>query len=431
LSELPLSVLFGALVVLVLLSAFFSGSETGMMSLNRYKLRHLAKQRHRGAVRASALLERPDRLIGVILLGNNFVNIAASSLAAYLALQLMGEAGLAVATVTLTVVILVFAEVTPKTLAALHPERIAFPAAYILAPLLKVLYPFVAALNAVANGILRLFGISPKALAAQPLSREELRSVVSEAGPMISRRHQRMLTSILDLEKASVDDIMVPRNEISGIDLEDEEEEIVEQLLTSQHTRLPVYRGDINNVLGIVHLRRLLEPLYHDEFSKEVLTARARDPYFVPSGTPLHTQLGSFQHEQRRIGLVVDEYGDVEGLVTLEDILEEIVGEFTTDPAALSPDVHPQDDGTYLIDASVTVRQLNRSMGWELPTDGPRTLNGLILEHMEDIPEPGTTLLLGGYPVEIVQTSGSAVKTVRVNPALRQHPPPREAGRAG
>ncbi|NIR31183.1 MAG: HlyC/CorC family transporter [Gammaproteobacteria bacterium] len=421
-SELPLSVLLGALVVLIVFSAFFSGSETGMMALNRYKLRYLAKQKHRGAQLASALLERPDRLIGVILLGNNFVNIAASTLAAYIALRLMGEAGLAVATAALTLVILIFAEVTPKTLAALHPERIAFPAARVLTPLLQVLYPLVWVINWMANGLLRTLGVTPQS-GEQPLSREELRSVVTEAGHMISRRHQRMLVSILDLEKVTVDDIMVPRNEISGIDVEDEEDEILEQLVTTQHTRLPLYRGDIDDVLGILHVRRLLEPLHRGEFSHELLEARAREPYFVPSGTPLHTQLSYFQHEQRRIGLVVDEYGDVEGLVTLEDILEEIVGEFTTDPAALSADIHPQDDGSYLIDASVTVRQLNRALHWDLPAGGPRTLNGLVLEYFEDIPEPGTTILVSGYPVEIVQTSGSAVKTVRVNPALRRRPP--------
>jgi Mg2+/Co2+ transporter CorB len=418
-----LGVLFGALVVLIVCSAFFSGSETGMMALNRYKLRYLAKQKHRGARLASALLERPDRLIGVILLGNNFANIAASTVAAYIALQLMGEAGLALGTVVLTLVILIFAEVAPKTLAALHPERVAFPAARVLTVMLKVSYPLVLAVNWMANGVLRLLHIAPE-MAQQALSRDELRSVVTEAGHMISRRHQRMLLSILDLEKVTVDDIMVPRNEISGVDLEDEDDEILEQLVTSQHTRLPVYRGDINDVVGILHLRRLLEPLQRGEFSKELLVARTREPYFVPSGTPLHTQLSYFQHEQRRIGLVVDEYGDVEGLVTLEDILEEIVGEFTTDPAALSPDVHPQENGTYLLDASVTIRQLNRAMHWDLPTGGPRTLNGLILEYFEDIPETGTTILVSGYPVEIVQTSGNAVKTVRVNPALKRRPRP-------
>jgi len=422
LSELPLSALFGALAFLIICSAFFSGSETGMMALNRYRLRHLAKQKHRGAMRAARLLERPDRLIGVILLGNNFVNIAASTLAAYIALRLLGEAGLVVATALLTVVILIFAEVAPKTLAALHPERVAFPASLVLAPMLRALYPFVWLINWIANGLLKLLRNAPEGGASHHLSREELRTVVIEAGSMISRRHRGMLLGILDLEKVTVDDIMVPRNEISGIDLDDDPDEILEQLTTSQHTRLPVYRGDVDNVLGVLHVRRILEPLAREGFSADLVLARLKEPYFVPQGTPLHTQLLFFQRQQRRLGLVVDEYGDVEGLVTLDDILEEIVGEFTTDPATVSPDIHAQEDGTYLVDASITVRDLNRAMKWELPVSGPKTLNGLILEHMEHIPEPGTGLLLEGYPVEVVQTSANAVKTVRINPAIRRRP---------
>jgi Mg2+/Co2+ transporter CorB len=420
LSDVPLGVLFGALIVLILLSAFFSGSETGMMALNRYRLRHLAKGQHEGARRAAELLERPDRLIGLILIGNNFINIVASMLAAFIAWRVLGEPGLALAPFVLTVVILVFAEVAPKTLAALHPERIAFPAAIVLKPLLKILYPVVAAINWLANGVLRLLRVSPADVDSHQLSTDELRTVVNEAGALISRKYQSMLVSILDLEKVTVDDIMVPRNEINGIDIDDDLDEIVDLLIHSQHTKMPLFRGDIDEVLGMLHLRKVLEPLEHRELTKEALLDNAGEPYFVPAGTPLNTQLRNFQRQRQRIGLVVDEYGDVDGLVTLEDLLEEIVGEFTTDPAAHSPDVHPQDDGTYLVDGGANVRELNRSMRWELPTDGPKTVNGLVLEYLESIPEPGTSLLIAGYPVEIVQVSGNAVKTARLKPGMRR-----------
>jgi Mg2+/Co2+ transporter CorB len=256
------------------------------------------------------------------------------------------------------------------------------------------------------------------------LSTEELRTVVNEAGALISRKYQSMLVSILDLEKVTVDDIMVPRNEISGIDIEDDLDEIVDLLIHSQHTKLPLYRGDIDDVLGVLHLRKVLEPLEHGELTKASLLENADDPYFVPAGTPLNTQLRNFQRQRQRIGLVVDEYGDVDGLVTLEDLLEEIVGEFTTDPSVHSPDVHPQDDGTYLVDGGANVRELNRTMRWELPTHGPKTVNGLVLEYLESIPEPGTSLLIAGYPVEIVQVSGNAVKTARIKPAMRRKPRP-------
>jgi len=394
-----------------------------MMALNRYRLRHLVKSQHKGAKRAAELLERPDRLIGLILFGNNFVNIVASMLAAFIAWRIMGEPGLALAPFALTVAILVFAEVAPKTLAALHPERVAFPAAIILKPLLKIFYPIVATINWLANGVLRLLRVFPDNVDPQQLSTDELRTVVNEAGTLISQKYQSMLVSILDLEKVTVDDIMVPRNEISGIDIEDDMDEIVELLVHSQHTRLPLYRGDVDDVLGMLHLRKVLQPLEHRELDKDWLLENASEPYFVPLGTPLNTQLRNFQRQRQRIGLVVDEYGDVDGLVTLEDLLEEIVGEFTTDPADQSPDVHPQDDGTFLIDGGANVRELNRGMGWELPTDGPKTLNGLVLEYLESIPEPGTSLLIAGYPVEIVQVSGNAVKTARLKPAMRRPVP--------
>jgi len=420
LNDIPIWVLLGILILLILFSAFFSGSETGLISLNRYRLRHLAKDGIPGAVRASELLKRPDRLIGLILLGNNFVNILASSIATIIALRLLGDDGILMATLLLTIVVLIFAEITPKTLAALHPERFAFPATLVLKPLLRILYPVVWLLNTIPNGLLRLIGISQEDMDSHSISSEELRTVVNEAGAMIPQRHQKMLLSILDLEKVTVEDIMVPRSEISGIDLDDEWETIEKQLRTSQHTRLPVYRGDIDNVLGFIHLRNVLALRRQQELSREDLESLIRETYFIPEGTPLNTQLLHFQRQRRRIGLVVDEYGDIQGLVTLDDILEEIVGEFTTDPATSSKDIHPQEDGTFLVDGSANIRELNRIMHWDLPSDGPKTLNGMITEYLETIPEAGTSLLLEGYPIEIVQTGGNTVKTVRIDPSFKK-----------
>lgn len=421
LHDIPIWALFGALVLLILFSAFFSGSETGLISLNRYRLRHLSKDGNPGALRASELLRRPDRLIGLILLGNNFVNILASSIATIIALRLLGDDGIMVATLLLTLVVLIFSEITPKTLAALHPERFAFPATLILKPLLRVLYPLVWLLNTIPNGLLRLMGISQEDVDSHNISSEELRTVVNEAGAMIPQRHQKMLLSILDLERVTVEDIMVPRNEIGGLDLDDDWEAILKQISTSQHTRLPVYQGDINNVLGFVHLRNVLSLQHRDALTREDLMEVIRETYFIPEGTPLNTQLLNFQKQRRRIGLVVDEYGDIQGLVTLDDILEEIVGEFTTDPAAAtSKEIHPQDDGSFLVEGSANIRELNRIMHWDLPTNGPKTLNGMITEYLETIPEAGTSLLLEGYPIEIVQTSSSSVKTVRIDPSYKK-----------
>lgn len=418
--EIPLSVLFTTLVVLILLSAFFSSSETAMMSLNRYRMKHLAAAKHAGAMRASALLDRPDRFIGLVLLGNNFVNILASAVATVIGLRLYGEAGIAIATGVLTLIILIFAEVTPKTLAALHPERIAYPAALIYAPLLKILYPLVWAVSAMANALIRLLGVRSQDTAMQQLSREELRTVLNEAGALISRRHQQMLLGILDLEKVTVEDIMVPRADIVGIDLEEDWEIIRNTLAESQHTRLPVYRDDINNVVGILHLRNIAHLVANRELTKEAIAKVAREPYYVPEGTSLHSQLLAFQKEKRRIGLVVDEYGEVNGLVTLEDILEEIVGEFTTDAASSIADVYPQTDGSFLVAGSAALRDLNRAMHWKLPIKGPKTLNGLILEYLEAIPEPGTSIMIAGYPIEIVQTAENAVKVARILPRIKQ-----------
>ena len=418
-NELPIGMLIGILVFLLIASGFFSGSETGLMSLNRYRLRNLVEKNHKGAQKAERLLTRPDRLIGVILLGNNFVNILASAIATVIGIRLFGEAGIWIATTALTIIVLIFSEVTPKTLAAFNPERYALPASYLLGPLLKIFYPLVWVITRVSNGLLRLFGVRLDEAGRMTLSSEELRVVVSEAGSMIPQRHQEMLLSILDLEKVTVDDIMVPRNEIAGIDLADDWDEIAQQLTESQHTRMPVYEGDIDHVIGLVHLRRAVGLFQRNQLNKDSFREIIRDAYFVPEGTPLHTQLINFQRERRRIALVVNEYGDIQGLVTLEDILEEIVGEFTTDPAASSRDIHVQEDGSFLVDGSITIRELNKALEWDLPSDGPKTLNGLILEYLEHSPDPGTSLLIADYPIEIVQTTGNAVKTVHIDPGWR------------
>lgn len=414
--DVHLGVLFGVLGVLLLLSAFFSGTETALMSLNRYRLRHRARAGVRGALLAEALLARPDRLIGLILLGNNLANLSAASLTTIISLRLGGEPAIAIGTGALLLVILIFAEVAPKTLGALHPSRVALPAAYVYYPLLKICYPVVWLVNAVANTLLKLLGVSPADATLHSLSSEELRTVVAEAGALIPKRHQRMLISILDLEKVTVDDIMVPHNEIAGIELEDDWHAILRQLTNSQHTRLPLFRDGIDHIIGVIHLRRLVEPLAAGELTRELLVEKAEDPYFVPEGTPLNRQLINFQRARRRIALVVDEYGDIQGLVTLEDILEEIVGEFTTDPAAtLHKDVQRESDTTYVVNGGINVRALNRMMNWSLPTDGPKTLNGLIVEYLETIPETGVGFRLGGYPIEVLQSSENAVKTVRIH----------------
>ena len=410
----PLWILIAGLILLLIVSAFFSGSETGLISLNRHRLRHLAHAGHRGAQLAERLWQRPDRFIGIVLLGNTLANIAASALATLIALRIGGDSAVLVMTILLALLVLIFAEVAPKTLAALYPERFAFPASFVLLPLLQLLYPIVWLVNLLANGLLQLFGVNRLDSARHSMSSEELRSVVMEAGALIPKRHQRMLVSILDLEKITVEDIMVPRNEIVGIDILADMDEIMSQLRTSQHTRLPVYEDSIDHVIGFLHARHLLHLVTHEDPTPELLRSILREPYFVPESTSLQQQLINFQTAKRRIGLVVDEYGDILGLVTLEDILEEIVGEFTSDPAAQHRDIYKEESGSFLVNGSVNVRTLNRAMNWQLPTDGPRTLNGLILEYLETIPQPGTSLKLAGHPVEIVQTTGSGVKTVRI-----------------
>lgn len=417
--EIPLAGLLGLLVLLLMLSAFFSGSETALMSLNRYQLRHRAREGHRGAKLAERLLRRPDRLIGLILLGNNLANFSAASLVAIIALKIGGEPAVALGTVMLTLVVLVFSEAAPKTFAALHPQRIAFPAAMIYYPLLKITYPLVWLVNVASNGVLWLIGVRGSDSPLQSLSREELRTIVHEAGGRISNRYRQMLISILDLEKVTVDDVMIPHNEIVGVNLDSDAAEIEKVINASQHTRLPVYRDHIDKIVGILHLRRLAN-LAQREFDKDALIELLEEPYFIPEGTPLSTQLVQFQRRMQRIALVVDEYGDIQGIVTLEDILEEIVGEFTTDPADEDDDVVRESSSSYLVAGTANIRELNRSQHWELPTEGPKTINGLILEMLETIPEPTTCLKINGYPIEIVETDDKRIRKVRVGPRSEQ-----------
>ena len=413
-AELHPGFLLGLLAFLIVCSAFFSSSETGIISLNRYRLRHKAREGHRGAKRASALLSRPDRLLGTILIGNNFVNILASAIATVLAMQIWGEAGIAIATVALTIILLIFGEITPKTLAALRPEAIAYPASLPLQVLLKLFYPLVVALNAISNLLLRLFGIDPSSRSSDSLTTEELRSVVRESGHALPESRQNMLLGVLDLETVSVNDIMIPRNEIIGIDLEQPIERIVELLQNTRHTRLPVYRQDINQIEGMVHMRQLARRLAHDQMTHELLLQVCQPAYFVPENTPLATQLLNFQKEKRRLGLVVDEYGDIQGLITLEDVLEEIVGDLSGQDQQQHADIQPQDDGSQIIDGSASIRELNKLLGWHLPSEGPKTLNGLVTEALESIPDSPVCLKIGPYRLEILEAGDNRVKSVRI-----------------
>jgi Mg2+/Co2+ transporter CorB len=413
LNEAPLGLLFSILVVLIFLSAFFSGSETGMMTLNRYRLKHLQKQRHRGAMRAGKLLARPDRLIGLILIGNNLVNISASAIATIIAIRLWGDTGVYIATGALTLVILVFGEITPKTYAALHPERVAFPTSLILLPLMKIMYPLVALVNYITNGIMRIFGIDPAKHNESHISADELRTIVTDASQHIPARHRELLLNILDLEHVSVDDIMVPRSEVYGIDLDDSDEEILLRIQTSAHTRLPVWRDDINNIVGVLHMRNISRVIQKDGLDRAALEREMDKPYFIPEITPLHTQLMNFQKKKMPLAVVVDEYGEVMGLVALEDILEEIVGEFTSNFAETTESILLQRDGTYIIDGTTNIRDINKSLNWNLPTDGPKTLSGLMLETLESFPDGHAGLTIGAYRLEILALKGNVVQSAR------------------
>jgi len=412
---MPLSVLFGILALMLILSAFFAGSETSLMSLNRYRLRHLVKLKHPGAIKTQHLLQRPDRLLGLILLCNNFVNNFAASIATVIAIKLYAneESIIAIATGILTIVMLICSDVTPKTLAAIKPELLAFPAAWIYTPLLKILYPVVGFVNLFVNLLLRIVGVDVKKNYHDTLNKEELKSIITEAESLMPIRYQKMLLGILDLESATVEDIMTPRNEIVGVDLESPIEDIVERIKASPHTQLAVYKKSIDRVIGFLHLRKALIEVNNEDFDKQTIINLLTKPIFIPESTPVHTQMLRFKSEKIRIGLVVDEYGDVQGLVTLDDLLQEIVGELITDDTSAARE---QSDGSYLVDANITLRELNRITQWSLPTEGPKTLNGLIIEFMETIPEPGISINLHGYPVEIIKRDKNTVKLVKFLP---------------
>lgn len=412
--HLSLSTLCIILFVLIILSAFFSGSEIGMMSINRYKLRHLVKMQNKKAIRVNQMLSRPDQLLSVVLIGNTLANIVASAIGTLIGQQLYGDVGVAVATVLLTIIILVFSEMTPKTIAAIYPQQVAFASSLPLSILLKVLSPLVKAISIVTNGILCLFGISISAIQKEALTGEELRSVVHEAGGLMPVEHKSMLISLLDLEQATVEDIMVPKSEIVGLDLEQSWQQLLEQLETAQHTRLPLYKNTIDDLVGMIHVRSVLNLALEEKLTLENLVNTADTPYFIPQATPLNVQILNFQKKKRRSCFVVDEYGDILGLVTMEDILEEIVGEFTTDIAALSRDIVPQEDGSVIVDGGLTLRHLNRMMSWDLPLIGPRTLSGLIIEHLGYIPPADSCLVISTYQIEILKLGDNTIKGVKM-----------------
>jgi Mg2+/Co2+ transporter CorB len=414
-------VLLGLLIFLLILAAFFSLAETSMMSLNRYRLRHLVKHKHRGASRVQRLLERPDRLLGVILIGSTFANILVSAIVTMLIERRHGnEAMVIAATIILTLVVLIFCEMAPKTLAALHSLRIAFWVSLPLRVLLFLFYPVVWLANTIANGLVRLFGVNPKKVKLEHLSTEELRTILHEAGEHIAADHQEMLIRILDIEKITVNDIMVPRGEIIGLDISDNWSSVLETISHSQYTRLPVYTGSLDQIQGILHVRSLLPSLAQDKLTSEKLNKQLQPVYFIPENTPLLTQLTNFRQEKTRIGLVVDEYGDIQGLTTLEDILEEIIGEFTTATISAGKLIQAQSDGSYIIEGGITLREIKRLLGWDLHSKkSPKTLSGLIIEYLQALPLPGTSLMLADHPIEILQIKDNMVKTARIWPVKK------------
>ncbi|WP_202306860.1 HlyC/CorC family transporter [Dryocola clanedunensis] len=412
------------LIIMVVVSAYFSGSETGMMTLNRYRLRHLAKQGNRAAKRVEKLLRKPDRLISLVLIGNNLVNILASALATIVGMRLYGDAGVAIATGVLTFIVLIFAEVLPKTIAALYPEKVAFPSSVLLGPLQVLMMPLVWLLNVITRMLMRMVGIKTDNVISAALSKDELRTIVHESHSKISRRNQDMLLSVLDLEKMSVDDIMVPRNEIVGININDDWKSIVRQLTHSPHGRIVLYRDTLDDAMSMLRVREAYRLMTEkQEFTKETLLRAADEIYFVPEGTPLSVQLIKFQRNKKKAGLVVDEYGDIQGLVTVEDILEEIVGDFTTSMSpTLAEEVTPQNDGSVIIEGSANVREINKAFNWTLPEDEARTVNGMLLEELQEIPANDTRVRILQYDIDILDVQDNMIKQVRVTPVtpLRQ-----------
>lgn len=402
------------LISLIFVSSFFSGSEIGMMSINRYRLKHLVKKQHRAALRVSQMLSRPDRLLSVILIGNTLANIIASTVTTIIAQRLYGDTGVAIGTILLTLIILVFAEMTPKILAAMYPQKVAFLASLPLLFLQYLFSPLVYVTSLITKGILAVFGIKLTRANVETLSGDELRTIVHEGGGFLPVEHKGMLLGLLDLEQATVEDIMVLKTDIVGINLDLPLHQLKEQLETAQHTRLPIYHGSIEDIIGLVHLRSVLHLLLEDELSIEKIKEIAESPYFIPEGTALNTQILQFQKMKQRSCFVVDEYGELQGLVTLEDILEEIVGEFTTDMAQLSRGISEQEDGTVIIDASNTLRLVNRALNWDLPSLGPKTVSGLIIEYLGYIPPADCCLMIKEYQIEILKVGEKKIESVKM-----------------
>ncbi|EGT3622012.1 CNNM domain-containing protein [Morganella morganii] len=412
------STLIIILILLVIISAYFSASETGMMTINRYRLRHQAKQGNRAARRVERLLEKPDRLLSLILIGNNLVNIVASALATIVGMRLYGNAGVAIATGVLTFVILIFAEVMPKTIAALYPQQVAFPSSFLLRPLAKICLPIVWAFNAITLILMRCIGIRGTVIRSDAVSKEELKTIVNESKGKLSRRNQDMLISILDLDKVSVDEIMVPRTEIFGIDINDDWKSILRQLTHSPHGRIVLYRDSLDDAIGMLRVREAYRLMIEkQEFTKQMLIKAADKVYFVPDSTPLNLQLVNFQRNNEKVGLIVDEYGDIQGLISVEDILEEIVGDFTTSMSpSLAEEVTRQPDGSLLIEGSANIREINKALNLALPEEGARTINGLLLEELGDIPTLNTLVTIGHYQFEVIAIGENVIKTVKLLP---------------
>ena len=412
-NDISLGILFLSLGLLILLSAFFSSSETAMMAVNRYRVKSRADAGHRSARLVLRLLDTPDKLLGTILFGNNVANISASTLATVIGLRLFGDAGLAYAPLVLVFIVLIFAEVAPKTLAALHPEKIAFPAAWVLSVLQVLLNPFVWLVKFFSNGFLSLFRVRVIA-SDNALSTEELRTAVNESDEKLDDSHKEMLLRVLHMEQITVEDVMVPRNDIEAIDLEDEWDEIVEQLATSHHTRVPVFNGSLDNFVGIIHIRKMFYLSQLGDFNKQTMLEMMREPLFIPENSSITHALTNLQEQRRRFGVVVDEYGDIKGLVTLEQILEELVGKFTTMVPGIDKDIQATADNAYLVRGNTSLRDINRQLGWHLPTEEAKTVNGLITEYLEDIPQASTCFKLGRYTFEIVQTRDTSVHVAKL-----------------
>jgi len=425
LDNLSLDALLGILLLLLVFGAWFSAAETSMMTINRHRLNHLIRKGNRSAKLTSRLLSKVDKLLGSILFGNTLLNVAAAAVTNIVIMRLFGasELALLLGTLLITFILLIFSEIMPKVVAASYPERVALPSSYLLAPLITLFHPVVSVASAIVKGFLSLLRIKVQTdQSKQKVSLEEVRMLVLEAEQFLPHKHQKMLLNLVDLERVVVNDVMVPRNQIEALDIHAESDVLKQQLATCHHTLLPVYEEQMSNIIGVLHVRKTLHLLQREIFTSDDLRELLVDPYFIPAGTPLLTQLQHFQEKQLRLGLIVDEYGELLGLVTLENILEEIVGDFTTQSPAQTGKYFKQEDGSLFIEGSTLLRDLNRKMGLHFPLAGAKTLNGLILEHLENIPEAGTSLKISGYPIEIIQTQDRVVKVAKIfiSPAPEQ-----------